>query len=455
MTIYNIIAGSYRQTLTTQVTVTLTSGTTWTVPANWNSSNNFVECIGGGAGGLQNGAAGVNYGGPGGGGGAYARGNNITLTAGASVPISIGAGGTQGVSGSDTSFNSGAVLAKGGSVGSGTTGGIGGLTATSVGSIKFAGGNGGAGSATINSGGGGGGGAAGNTSSGVSGAGGAAPTGGAGGAGGTVESPAGGAGGVTSDGGAGKNTIITTASLNQSTLLATYYTQSAVTTPTTEAGLDALFNTATSSPVVTLGGSFLHTTIINWSSTAPAAGAGGATGAKPTYLPAEQFSWKVEGYILAPTTGTYSFAVDGDDAVDVFVNGVNVANYYGGHGFASAWQIGTGTGTISLNAGQYYTFRARHQEGSGGDGIQVGWKKPGDASYSIIPADNFYSYASIGYGGGGGGGSSAPYTSGDSTIYPSGGNGGLYGGGGGGASGQAGQCAGAAGKIVITYIVNS
>ncbi len=43
-------------------TITLTSGTTWTVPADWDSANNSVECIGGGgAGGNSSGAGGGGY----------------------------------------------------------------------------------------------------------------------------------------------------------------------------------------------------------------------------------------------------------------------------------------------------------------------------------------------------------------------------------------------------------
>jgi len=33
------------------VTVVLTSGTSWTTPADWNNANNSVICIGGGGGG--------------------------------------------------------------------------------------------------------------------------------------------------------------------------------------------------------------------------------------------------------------------------------------------------------------------------------------------------------------------------------------------------------------------
>lgn len=174
-------------------------------------------------------------------------------------------------------------------------------------------------------------------------------------------------------------------------LIYTYYTQGTATNPTTEAGLAALFNTATSSPTVTFGGTGTFTTNINWAD-ATTTGAGGTTGTKPAYLPAGQFSWQVEGYILAPETGTYTFGCDGDDAMDVFVNGVNVANWYGGHGFRGAWTGGSGqvSGTTTLTAGIYYTFRARMQEGGGGDGFQVGWRKPSDGAIALIPSSAFF-----------------------------------------------------------------
>jgi hypothetical protein len=176
----------------------------------------------------------------------------------------------------------------------------------------------------------------------------------------------------------------------------TYYTQGSTTNPTTEAGLDALFNTATVNPTVTFNATGIYTETISWGDTTSLSGAGGITKTKPAYLRADNYSWMVEGYILAPETGTYTFGVDGDDACDIHVNGVNVANSYGGHGFYSVWSGGVSgantqkSGTISLSAGQYYTFRARMQEGGGGDGIQVGWRKPSDGAIALIPLYFFY-----------------------------------------------------------------
>ena len=48
-------------------TIILTSGTTWTVPADWNNSANSVECIGAGGNGGTPSAVGTNATGGGGG----------------------------------------------------------------------------------------------------------------------------------------------------------------------------------------------------------------------------------------------------------------------------------------------------------------------------------------------------------------------------------------------------
>ena len=163
--------------------VYLTSGTSWTVPSDWNSTNNTVEVIGGGGGGATSAS-----GGSGGGGGAYSKANNTVLAAGASVTYAVGAAGTAGVTGGDTYFNAAScaaatACAKGGGGASGTTPGAGGASGSGVGTTKNSGGIGGGGGF-----GGGGGGAA------------AGPSG-AGGAGGTVSAGPGGGGGGA-DGGA-------------------------------------------------------------------------------------------------------------------------------------------------------------------------------------------------------------------------------------------------------------
>ena len=92
------------------------------------------------------------------------------------------------------------------------------------------------------------------------------------------------------------------------------------------------------------------------------------------------FTIVVSGYFIPKQTGTYTFSIEGDDAVDLFINDQNVVNQYGPHGNSA---IGTHTGTISLIAGKKYLFRARMQEGAGGEVLQLFWKKPSESGGSI------------------------------------------------------------------------
>jgi hypothetical protein len=123
----------------------------WTVPDDWNDTNNKIEVIGGGGAG----SSGQNSGG-GGGGGAYARIANLNLTPGAHVLYQVGEAGAKGFfgkPGGDTWFNSAvgfvpscrsgiSVCANGGQPGFSHTGGVGGAMAKSIGATRYAGGNG-------------------------------------------------------------------------------------------------------------------------------------------------------------------------------------------------------------------------------------------------------------------------------------------------------------------------
>lgn len=151
----------------------ITAGATFVVPATWNVSNNKVHCIGPGADGLA--GSGASNTGDAGGGGGYARRNNMVLTPGAVTACQIGAAN----SGNDTWVKS-TTDVRGNAAPPGTnTGG----PAGAVGSVTHRGGNGTKSQAAN---GGGGGGAAGSTAVGGdalnSGLGGASGEGNAGGA---------------------------------------------------------------------------------------------------------------------------------------------------------------------------------------------------------------------------------------------------------------------------------
>lgn len=111
--------------------------------------------------------------------------------------------------------------------------------------------------------------------------------------------------------------------------------------------------------------------------------------AKPAALPATNFSWRAHGQIYAPTSGDYSFAIDGSDACDLQINGRMVVSWYGSHspvgGNAAAPDYSAHRGTTYLRAG-WHSLRVRMETRTTSGAIAVGWKKPGDVSFATVPA---------------------------------------------------------------------
>src|SRR6266566_644143 len=92
-------------------TIFKTSGTSYTIPADWNSANNSIETIASGGGGSAGNTTGGGDGFPGG-GGAYSKTTNFAGTPGNVITIAIGLGGPGGAAGAgngtdggDTYFN--------------------------------------------------------------------------------------------------------------------------------------------------------------------------------------------------------------------------------------------------------------------------------------------------------------------------------------------------------------
>jgi len=160
----------------------ITRGTSFTVPADWNNSNNAIHIYGAGGGSSGSyvpNSSGNRLGSAGGGGGGYTQVLNFTATPGSSVSYSIGLGGaagsantlsSSGGAGGNTTF-AGIYTANGGGGSSitstTTTAGTGGTGATANGGVGGLGG--GAASATNNSSGGGGGGSGGPNGAGANG----------------------------------------------------------------------------------------------------------------------------------------------------------------------------------------------------------------------------------------------------------------------------------------------
>lgn len=102
------------------------------------------------------------------------------------------------------------------------------------------------------------------------------------------------------------------------------------------------------------------------------------------------FAMEVTGFFVPQESGNYTFTIQGDDAVDLFIGGNFVASHYGGHGANSLGTAGTanGTGQINLTKGVSYTFRARQQEAAGGEAFYLYWRRPSQSSGS-----NWYQYS--------------------------------------------------------------
>ncbi|WP_462328772.1 PilC/PilY family type IV pilus protein [Thiohalocapsa halophila] len=80
------------------------------------------------------------------------------------------------------------------------------------------------------------------------------------------------------------------------------------------------------------------------------------------------------GTLTVDATGYYTFAVDGDDAVELAIDGDVVASWYGGHADCSSddCRCNQHTGEVFLSAGEH-DVRFRHQEWTGGDQYYLRW----------------------------------------------------------------------------------
>jgi len=90
----------------------------------------------------------------------------------------------------------------------------------------------------------------------------------------------------------------------------------------------------------------------------------------------------ITGTLVIKNAGTYRFAVDGDDAVEVLINGVAVAGWYSGHGECSCQSH---NGEIYLTADDH-TIEFRHEEATGSNTYHLYWDKPGGSvDYELVP----------------------------------------------------------------------
>ena len=91
----------------------------------------------------------------------------------------------------------------------------------------------------------------------------------------------------------------------------------------------------------------------------------------------DQFSMRLTGSIVFPSTGTYTFTVAGDDSVSLFVEDVHVAT--------DTWSSGPIPGTFNVVGSTTKRIRIEHSDFSGGAQLEVLWSGPGIAGTVAIP----------------------------------------------------------------------
>ena len=147
--------------------------------------------------------------------------------------------------------------------------------------------------------------------------------------------------------------------------------------PLSRSEMDRLFNSAYAA------------TTLWWTGTLPASRALSFTGyttltAGGAVVPnnGSYYSLEATCIFVPKETGTYSFRITSDDGSDLEIDGTSVIEWYGGKG------IGTYRyGSIYLVSGTQYSFKARMQEYSGGDGMIVQWKRPSAGNYYLLTSE--------------------------------------------------------------------
>lgn len=102
----------------------------------------------------------------------------------------------------------------------------------------------------------------------------------------------------------------------------------------------------------------------------------------------EYFLTVFEGYIYAPSTDDYTFGVDGDDAIEFWLDGAIASTFYGLHGTNGSPQ---GQNELRLAQG-YHSIEYRMQEHTGGAVFQLFTREGGGTARStdITPDSYFY-----------------------------------------------------------------
>ena len=125
-----------------------------------------------------------------------------------------------------------------------------------------------------------------------------------------------------------------------------------------------------------------------------------ANGAFPDALPPElaglpatypELAWDAGGYLNAPESGSYRFAIDCSQAGDLWIDGKVVASFYGEHPPAGSPDFSLHqSAAIHLDKG-FHSFRFRVQSRDTSTmAAAMGWKRPSSSMFEIVPLANIF-----------------------------------------------------------------
>lgn len=122
----------------------------------------------------------------------------------------------------------------------------------------------------------------------------------------------------------------------------------------------------------------------------------GFPGTKPAYLPATQYSWEASGWIYAPSSGTYTFGVDGSDAVELSIGDSVTVAWYGTHGTSTGGLPDyTAHSAPRFMVRGWHPIRIRMGARSTAGAVAIGWTGP-FFGWQTIPAASLSVQASGG-----------------------------------------------------------
>jgi len=107
------------------------------------------------------------------------------------------------------------------------------------------------------------------------------------------------------------------------------------------------------------------------------------------YVDQDNYLTVIIGDLYVETAGLYYFAVDGDDAVEVIIDGTVASGYYGGHGKKGDYYYTNSGPGLYLTQG-IHDVEFRHEEAVGADNYSLYWKGPDTGGlWEIVPAATF------------------------------------------------------------------